>query len=449
MFGRARVELPCRFASTRIVALSLLLTTPSFGQSAADKATARELAAAGIQDLEKGNAASAEEHLSKAQALYDAPVHLLYLARAQVQQGKLVEASENYRTLLRANLSSDAPRAFVQAKKDGEKELNSLEPRLARLTIQVSPAGIDGLVVRLNDETVNTAGLSTSRPANPGKKSISASAPGYEDMSAEVELSEGGSESVQLTLTKLAGEITASSAPDPNQSLEDEPEEKSARPRSGSMGFIGGVRLGGVLPVGDLSTDSPMSDFFLPGVGVRGELGFRFARYFAAKGFVGLGSFAPGNALADRSSDREGGVNTGVEGLHTSGGFSLLATTEPRILGGFAEVGFVLFDRYDSKESISTDTGAFAPCENRATFTGRAVRLGGGMNIPLTSFLNIVPTVDVEVGQSSQVATVDGCADSGDPDLVPPPQDDFKSALHYQIFLGIGADFLFGDSWFD
>jgi hypothetical protein len=58
----------------------------------------------------------------------------MLFARAQVELGKFVEASETYRLLARAELAANAPSAFSRVKQEGEKELGALEPRLARLS---------------------------------------------------------------------------------------------------------------------------------------------------------------------------------------------------------------------------------------------------------------------------------------------------------------------------
>src|ERR1700759_5347182 len=81
---------------------------PAGAQSAADKATAREAATQGIGLYRAGKYADALDRLKRAQALYDAPVHLLYIARCQAKLGQLVEAAENYRLLDRYKLPSDA-----------------------------------------------------------------------------------------------------------------------------------------------------------------------------------------------------------------------------------------------------------------------------------------------------------------------------------------------------
>ena len=68
---------------------------PASAQSAADKATARQLAVHGIKLYGDGKYSEALDKLQRAQTLYDAPVHLLYIARCQHKLGMLVESAES------------------------------------------------------------------------------------------------------------------------------------------------------------------------------------------------------------------------------------------------------------------------------------------------------------------------------------------------------------------
>jgi len=73
-----------------VFALGVCSAHPVMAQSAADKATARQLATQGIQQYQQGKNAEALDLLQKAEQLYDAPIHLIYIARAQAALGKLV-----------------------------------------------------------------------------------------------------------------------------------------------------------------------------------------------------------------------------------------------------------------------------------------------------------------------------------------------------------------------
>ena len=76
------------------LALSLSLLAPAaHAQSAADRATARELGNDGQSALDKKDYATAEDRFRRAEALFHAPTLLLGYARAEVGLGKVVNAS--------------------------------------------------------------------------------------------------------------------------------------------------------------------------------------------------------------------------------------------------------------------------------------------------------------------------------------------------------------------
>ncbi|HEU5073691.1 MAG TPA: hypothetical protein VFU02_05950, partial [Polyangiaceae bacterium] len=122
----------------------------ALAQSAADKATARNLATAGIKLYQQQKFEEALDKLKRAQELYDAPVHLLYMARCYVKLGKLVEGAESYRRLVRTELDANSPDVFQTAVADGEKELAEVEPRVPTLTINVEPSTVPGLRIVLD-----------------------------------------------------------------------------------------------------------------------------------------------------------------------------------------------------------------------------------------------------------------------------------------------------------
>ena len=82
----------------------------------ADRATARELAAAGYHALKRGDYAVAADHFERADALVHAPTLVVDWARALTGLGLLVEAGEKYELVIREGVEPDgaellAPRA--------------------------------------------------------------------------------------------------------------------------------------------------------------------------------------------------------------------------------------------------------------------------------------------------------------------------------------------------
>src|SRR5688572_16146702 len=128
-----------------LITACVLAAAPCLAQTAADKATARKLAGEGIELYQAGKYGEALDKLERAEQLYDAPVHLLYIARTQAKLDKPVDAAETYRRLVRVKLEPDAPEAFTQAVDDAKKELPEVEAAVPTLRLEVTPANAPNL----------------------------------------------------------------------------------------------------------------------------------------------------------------------------------------------------------------------------------------------------------------------------------------------------------------
>src|SRR5690606_2794084 len=80
--------------------------------SAADRTTARRLGNEGVVALRSGDFDTAADRFERANDLVPAPSFLVLLARARIGQGRLVEAYEIYRTIIREGVQPDMPDAF-------------------------------------------------------------------------------------------------------------------------------------------------------------------------------------------------------------------------------------------------------------------------------------------------------------------------------------------------
>jgi hypothetical protein len=146
--------------------------------------------------------------LRRAESLYHAPTHVLYLARALEKAGKLVEAREHYLSLRREQLDPGAPTAFTEAKASAETELAALEPRIAYAKISVAGPNAENAEVTIDGSPLNAVFVGVSHPMNPGKYELQASAAGERSAPMTLELSEGAREEVVLQLAP-ANDATA------------------------------------------------------------------------------------------------------------------------------------------------------------------------------------------------------------------------------------------------
>ena len=173
---------------------------PAFGQTDLERATAREAADTGRTAYDAGRYEQAVDSFSRAQQLVQAPTHLLYLARAQTKLGRLVAAHESYLKITRETLPPKAPKAFVEAQRAAEHELEAVDARLPSVTVAVQGKPMVGVGVQLDGADLPGAMIGIPLPLDPGRHVFSATATGGDSAPVTITLAEGGKETVMLTL---------------------------------------------------------------------------------------------------------------------------------------------------------------------------------------------------------------------------------------------------------
>lgn len=133
--------------------------------------------------------ATAVDRYKRALAIVRAPTLLRDLARAQVGLGKLVDAHENYSTIIREGVEDYAPAPWIAALADAKAEIGPLAKRLASMTITVSGPAHPKLTI--NGVPIPAAALGVKRPADPGQHELRAMADGYHTAKKRVTLKEG------------------------------------------------------------------------------------------------------------------------------------------------------------------------------------------------------------------------------------------------------------------
>ncbi len=226
------------------VSMLLVLATASapllaFAGPAEDKATARELATAGIALEEKGDCKGAIDKLERAETLFHAPPHLQHLARCYTKLGRLVDATEAWRKLTLEALPPTAPDVFKAAVAEAQVELPKIEPRLAHLTIKPA-ATYEGLEVTVDGKKWPSAALDVSRVIDPGKHDVHATASAHADFDKSITLPEGGTDTVEIKLQPGTPSTAASVVPTSSA---------STNPTTDKPG-MGGLRVTGLVAAG-------------------------------------------------------------------------------------------------------------------------------------------------------------------------------------------------------
>src|SRR5512140_1044859 len=134
-----------------VLALGLAIGThavPGFCQANEERVGARAAAAEGAKAFNEKRWDDAIDFFKRAESLVHAPPHLLYMARAQAQVGQLVEARENFLSVMHEELKPDAPQVFRTAKDTAAEELKNVEARLPYVTVTLKGAPANAVLTQ-------------------------------------------------------------------------------------------------------------------------------------------------------------------------------------------------------------------------------------------------------------------------------------------------------------
>lgn len=375
----------------------------------ADRAAARNLYYQGQELQSAGRYAEALDRFTRANAVVTAPTTLLHIAECHAALGHLVEAAETYRTLQRFTLPANPPPASVQAVDRGREEMKAIEARVPELRIDVVPAQVPTLEVTIDGQPVNSATIGASRPVNPGRHKVVATAPGYTRAEQDVEIKEKQKLAITLTLQSTGGVIygpagasggttapppvTVTGPAEPTAEPSDKPapyEAKSAPPDSRSRTSIFfGPRLGLAIPTGRFPTDTGGNASISDVANVGGAFGIegaiRFARlfYFSAL-FEGAtyGQKIFRNAGFDTTTSASSFLFAGKFGILTNPeGFAFLADVGV----GYRNFG-IETTANNTNLSISTSVD------------GPEFLLGVGMHFKAGKWVRLVPKAELATG---------------------------------------------------
>jgi hypothetical protein len=347
------------------VALSVsLVVSSALAQTDEERAGARAAATAGAQAFAEKRWTDALDLFTRAESLVHAPPHLLYMARANANLGKLVRARELYLKLQRETLAATAPQAFRDAVRDAGTELAAIEPRIPYVTVNVEGAGSEPVVVTQDGSQVSAALIGVPRPVDPGEHEYKATSGGLASEVSKVKVDEGKRVSVVL---KLAAGGAAPPGPGTPPGGGDAPPPGGETKGPGEGGEGAGVKVG---------TDTPPSND-----------GLRYASY-GAFGVGALGLVA-GTIFVLQSSSKRSEAD------------DLTAKTCPN--GCSAEAGKPIADLDDQARSAQT-LGIVG-------YAVGAVGIGAGITLfilsnkksdaPATSLTPVRPRITPYIGYGS------------------------------------------------
>ena len=234
------------FCSSAAFVLVMTSSGMALGQSAADRATARNLAAEGNAALNIGDFATAEDRFRRADALVHAPTLVVDHAKSLIGLHRYVEAQERLELVMREGVAENVPWVWKRAVQDAKALVEDVKPKIAWVTIGVT--GSSNPEVSIDGVQVPVAALGVRRATDPGPHRIKATAPGLLKKEIILPVSEGSERAVTIELQpdpaalQSANEAPAPQAPPPQQQIPTK-ESKSAFSAT-NVGYVA-VALGG------------------------------------------------------------------------------------------------------------------------------------------------------------------------------------------------------------
>jgi hypothetical protein len=170
-------------------------------QSVGDKETARQLMDLGDSKYDSGDYAGALEAYQGADRIMGVTSTGLAMGKALVKLGRLLEARDKLLAVSRIAASPDESPVLTQAREEARQLQDSIADKIPQLTVRIIgvAAGVE-CSVRVDGHPVPPATISLPRAVDPGKHTVSASAPGYHAVSETVTLEEGAKQTITLAL---------------------------------------------------------------------------------------------------------------------------------------------------------------------------------------------------------------------------------------------------------
>jgi len=173
------------FFSFAAVAAFACASSPSFAGPAETRAAADALFREGRALVKQGQFAAGCSKLEASQNLDPAPGTLLALADCFEKDGRLASAWSTWNDAVVLSRQRNDKRRQETA----EKRAKALENKLPKLQIDVpSNSAVEGLVIKRNDQVVESSIFGSAIPVDPGPQSIAATAPGREPWKTSVEI---------------------------------------------------------------------------------------------------------------------------------------------------------------------------------------------------------------------------------------------------------------------
>lgn len=257
---------PMLFRRTHFLLCGTLLaaaitSSTSFALSDAERAGARSAANQGADDFDQGKWADAVDMFSRAEAIVHSPIHLSYIARAQLKLGHWVEAYELFNRIKREQVAPPVPAPVAAAIADANKQLAKLDEEMPSVSVNVKGGDPKTANVTMDGAAVPNALLGLFHPINPGVHRFRATSASAASNEVTVDVKPSSRQTVDLVLSAgavaAAAPVPVTAKPEGQPALAAPaapaaPAEPSApsEPPASSESSGKGLRIGGYVALG-------------------------------------------------------------------------------------------------------------------------------------------------------------------------------------------------------
>lgn len=226
------------------------ISKPSFAVSDAERAGARAAANQGADAFDQGKWAEAVELFGRAEALVHSPIHLSYIARAQLKLGHWVEAYELFNRIKREPVEAPVSTAAANAVADANRQLSTLDAQLPYVTLNVTGTDTQGVTVTMDGVTVPSALIGVLHPVNPGPHKFRATTATQASPEQTVDVKPAARQTIELVLAPNAAAAPPVAPVAPVAATAATPAEPTAPPEPAQSSSGSGLRVGGYVALG-------------------------------------------------------------------------------------------------------------------------------------------------------------------------------------------------------
>lgn len=197
---------PGRWMCAGFLIAALALPSSALGEE--NKTAARALAVEGANAFAAGDDDRAIELLEKAEKFYHATPHLLLMAKAHLRRSRLIEAKELLLAIIHEPVPEKANPVLQSTREEADGLLVPLDERIPTVLLRPAESLSETLTIQIDGRPVDPALVGVAQPINPGRRTITASAPGYQKREQTIDVAEGARLNV---LVELDREVAAPS----------------------------------------------------------------------------------------------------------------------------------------------------------------------------------------------------------------------------------------------